>query len=76
VGTSVVTLGTGRLAVVGLLLILGGVALNLQTAFPEAGDTAMSRSGRAALFWALVCLGTVTCVRILVGITISTLGRS
>ena len=72
--TSIFTLGTGRLAVGGLVLIVGGVALSLHSAIPERRDMAMSRLGRAALFWGLVFLGTLAFVAALVGITLSTIG--
>jgi hypothetical protein len=65
--------GTVRVTLLGLALVVAGIAVNLRLAWPVA-ELQLGRGGRLLLFWGVTGLMTLTLLGVLLGVTFVTLG--
>jgi hypothetical protein len=66
--------GTVRLTLLGLGLVVAGIAVNLKLMWPSAADLDVGWRGRLVLFLGLAGVMTLAILGVLVGITFFTLG--
>jgi hypothetical protein len=65
--------GTVRVTLLGLALVVAGIAVNLRLAWPVA-ELQLGRGGRLLLFWGVTGLMTLALLGFLIGVTFVTLG--
>src|SRR5262249_53215884 len=63
-----------RHTLLGLGLVVAGIAFNLRAAFPSATDMRLGWGGRVLLFWGVAGLLSLALLLMLVGVTFVTLG--